>query len=86
MEAALQEHPAVAEAAVIGVPDPKWGEVGKAFLVCHHEVAEQDLREFLLGRLAKYKIPVAFEVVDALPRTGSGKLRKAELRRSAEGG
>ncbi|MDI5981617.1 acyl-CoA synthetase [Amycolatopsis magusensis] len=86
VEAALQEHPAVAEAAVIGVPHPKWGEVGKAFLVCHHEVTGPELRAFLLGRLAKYKIPVAFEVVDALPRTGSGKIRKAELRRSAEGG
>ncbi|QFU89178.1 long-chain fatty acid--CoA ligase [Amycolatopsis sp. YIM 10] len=86
VEAAIFEHPAVAEVAVIGVPDPKWGEVGKAFVVCHagHEPAGRELREFLLGRIAKYKIPVTVEVVDALPRTGSGKIRKAELRRSAE--
>ncbi|AXB42244.1 acyl-CoA synthetase [Amycolatopsis albispora] len=87
VEAAVFEHPAVAEVAVIGVPDPKWGEVGKAFVVCHagHELTERELREFLLGRLAKYKIPVSVETVEALPRTGSGKIRKAELRRSAQG-
>ncbi|MCO8269145.1 long-chain fatty acid--CoA ligase [Actinoplanes sp. TRM 88003] len=82
VEAALFEHPAVAEAAVVGVPDEKWGEVGRAFLVAAsgHEVDPVELREFLGERLARYKLPVYFDVVDDLPRTGSNKVRKAPLR------
>ncbi|WP_405084216.1 acyl-CoA synthetase [Microbispora sp. NBC_01389] len=82
VENVLFEHPAVAEAAVVGVPDQRWGEVGRAFVVprAGAAVAPGDLREFLLCRLAKYKIPVYFDIVDALPKTGSGKIRKPDLR------
>ncbi|WP_037304925.1 acyl-CoA synthetase [Amycolatopsis orientalis] len=80
VENILYEHPAVAETAVIGVPDGKWGEVGCAFVVRSGDVGDEELREFLLGRLAKYKVPVRFEFVEGLPRTASGKVRKAELR------
>ncbi|QFZ19523.1 acyl-CoA synthetase [Saccharothrix syringae] len=83
VENALAEHPAVVEAAVVGVPDPRWGEVGRAF-VRYAEgggPSREELREFLAARLAKYKVPVHVEVVGALPRTGSGKVRKSELRR-----
>ncbi|TKK89735.1 long-chain fatty acid--CoA ligase [Herbidospora galbida] len=82
VEAVLFTHPAVAEAAVVGVPDPRWGEVGRAFLVpaAGAEVTAGELTAFLRARLAKYKIPVYFDVVDALPKTGSGKIRKPELR------
>ncbi|GLX96181.1 long-chain fatty acid--CoA ligase [Herbidospora sp. NBRC 101105] len=82
VEAVLFTHPAVAEAAVVGVPDPRWGEVGRAFLVpvAGAEVSTGELTAFLRDRLAKYKIPVYFDVVDALPKTGSGKIRKPELR------
>ncbi|WP_062357277.1 acyl-CoA synthetase [Herbidospora yilanensis] len=82
VEAVLFTHPAVAEAAVVGVPDPRWGEVGRAFLVlvAGAEVSAGELTGFLRDRLAKYKIPVYFDVVDALPKTGSGKIRKLELR------
>ncbi|GAA2786847.1 long-chain fatty acid--CoA ligase [Saccharopolyspora taberi] len=82
VERAVFEHPAVAEAAVIGVADEKWGEVGKAFVVCHPgtRLTREELRSFLLPRLAKYKIPAHLAVVDELPRTGSGKITKARLR------
>jgi acyl-CoA synthetase (AMP-forming)/AMP-acid ligase II len=82
VEAVLFEHPAVAEAAVVGVPDPKWGEVGRAFVVALPGAAldAASVRDFLAPRLARYKIPVYVDVVPGLPRTGSGKVRKAELR------
>ncbi|MBP2708406.1 long-chain fatty acid--CoA ligase [Microbispora sp. RL4-1S] len=82
VEAVLFEHPGVAEAAVVGVPDQKWGEVGRAFVVPREgaAVTPGDLRDFLGPRLAKYKIPVYFDLVEGLPRTGSGKIRKPDLR------
>jgi fatty-acyl-CoA synthase len=82
VENVIFDHPAVAEAAVIGVPDEKWGEVGKAFVVCvpGATLDRDSLRDFLAPRLAKYKVPVHVEVVDGLPRTGSGKVQKAKLR------
>ncbi|WP_406690461.1 long-chain fatty acid--CoA ligase [Saccharopolyspora sp. ID03-671] len=83
VENALFEHPAVAEAAVVGVPDERWGEVGRAFVVCHTGSAPTgaELREFLRTRLARYKVPVHVDLVDSLPRTGSGKIQKSELRK-----
>ncbi|MCC5575655.1 long-chain fatty acid--CoA ligase [Microtetraspora sp. AC03309] len=85
VEGVMFEHPAVAEVAVVGVPDATWGEVGRAFVVRRpgEDVTGDELREFLLGRLAKYKIPRYFDVVDDLPRTGSGKIQKPELRHRA---
>lgn len=82
VEAAIFEHPAVAEAAVIGVPDEKWGEVGRAFVVAvpGRRIDVGELREFLGGRLARYKLPVHVDVVEELPRTGSNKVRKGPLR------
>ncbi|MFE0020866.1 long-chain fatty acid--CoA ligase [Amycolatopsis sp. NPDC059021] len=86
VENAIFEHPAVAEVAVVGVPDEKWGEVGKAYVVCRPgtRLTRDGLREFLRSRLAKYKIPVHLEVRDALPRTGSGKVRKDRLRATTQ--
>ncbi|TYB61776.1 long-chain fatty acid--CoA ligase [Nonomuraea sp. PA05] len=85
VEGVLAEHPGVAEAAVVGVPDGTWGEVGHAFVIprAGADLGGEALRGFLLGRLAKYKIPRYFEMVDELPRTGSGKIRKPELRARA---
>lgn len=81
IESALHAHPAVAEAAVIGVPHDVWGEVGRAFVVCAsgHAVEAAALDVFLRERLAKYKIPHRITFVDALPRTGVGKLDKQRL-------
>ncbi|PWK87314.1 fatty-acyl-CoA synthase [Lentzea atacamensis] len=83
VENAISDHPDVAEVAVVGVPDPRWGEVGRAFVRPRSggSLDPAGLREFLLLRLAKYKIPVHVDVVAELPRTGSGKVLKPALRR-----
>ncbi|MEN3539893.1 long-chain fatty acid--CoA ligase [Microbispora sp. ZYX-F-249] len=83
VEAAIFEHPAIAEVAVLGVPDAKWGEVGRAFVVLRPgaNVTAGELRDFLRPRLAKYKIPMYFDITDDLPKTGSGKIQKPRLRR-----
>jgi fatty-acyl-CoA synthase len=82
VEAVLLQLPDVSEAAVIGVPDEQWGEVGRAFLVAQPGVVidEQVVRRHLEHNLARFKLPKSYLVVDALPRTASGKVRKAELR------
>ncbi len=82
VERALYEHPAVVEAAVIGIPDPRWGEVPKAFVVLRSgaEITTQDLIEHCRQRLARFKVPKQVEFIDALPRNPSGKVLKRELR------
>jgi fatty-acyl-CoA synthase len=82
VEAVLGQHPSVAECGVIGVPDEKWGEVGRAFVVLRPgaDTSEQELAGYMQGKIARYKIPKSFVRVDALPRTGSGKIDKPKLR------
>jgi len=84
VEDALYQHPAVAECAVIGVPDDHWGEVGRAIVVLRdpsQPVMPEDLLEFLSTRIAKFKIPKSFIFsVAPLPRTASGKVVKKQLR------
>jgi fatty-acyl-CoA synthase len=84
IEAALLAHPGVSDAAVVGVPDDTWGEVGVAFVVrSPGSVVDADaLTDHLLDRLGKHKIPRAFEFVDGLPRTPYGKVVKDELRKA----
>jgi len=81
VESVLHAHPAVAEAALVGVPDPKWGEVGRAFIVLQAGASadEESLRAFCAPRLARYKIPKSFVFVPGLPRTGAGKIDKKLL-------
>jgi fatty-acyl-CoA synthase len=81
VENALYEHPAIAECAVIGVRDERWGEVGQAFVVVRegHTLDEDELEAFLEERLARYKRPRSYVEVDVLPRNASGKLLKKEL-------
>jgi long-chain acyl-CoA synthetase len=82
VENALYRHPAVLEAAVIGVPDERWGERVHAVVVLKpgHRVEGTQLADFCRQFIAGYKIPRSVEFVDALPKTGSGKIQKAELR------
>ncbi|OYT71949.1 MAG: long-chain fatty acid--CoA ligase [Chloracidobacterium sp. CP2_5A] len=81
VESVLHEHPSVAEAAVIGVPDAKWGEVGAAFLVLAAAASDDELTAFCRARLAGYKVPKRFIRLAALPRTGAHKIDKPALRR-----
>ncbi len=83
VEDCLYQHPAVAEVAVIGVPDDKWGETVKALVVLRagSEAAEADLIAFSRERLAHFKCPTSVDFVDSLPRTATGKLQKFKLRR-----
>jgi len=78
IEAALLQHPAVQDAAVVGVPHPKWGEVGHAFVVLRPGAAASDdeLSRHLLGRLARFKVPRRIQRIDTLPRTAYGKVQK----------
>jgi fatty-acyl-CoA synthase len=82
VESALLELPEVAEAAVIGVPDEKWGEVGLALLIPSPGVAADAdaVRTALRERLAGYKVPRHIRFVDQLPKTATGKIRKPDLR------
>jgi acyl-CoA synthetase (AMP-forming)/AMP-acid ligase II len=82
VEDCLYQHPAVAEAAVIGIPDAKWGETVKALVVLRSAdgATEAELIEHCRSRLAHFKCPTSVEVRDSLPRTATGKLQKFKLR------
>ncbi|WP_236051567.1 acyl-CoA synthetase [Nonomuraea cypriaca] len=87
VESILYGHAAVAECAVIGVPDERWGEVGKALVVLRPGAAAEagELLGHLDGRLARFKIPKYLEFVPELPKNAAGKLLKAPLRKTYGG-
>jgi fatty-acyl-CoA synthase len=82
VEAVLHAHPAVGDAAVVGVPDERWGEVGLAFVVAAG-VGEEELVAFCRERLARFKVPKSVRFVGEIPRNSMGKIQKAELRAEA---
>ena len=82
VEDAIFSHPDVAEVAVIGVPDEKWGETIKALVVKAEgsDLTEQELIDFVKGKVARFKAPTSIEFRDVLARTATGKLQKFKLR------
>lgn len=83
VENAISAHPAVAVCAVIGVPDPTWGERVHAVIVCHagRTVSFEEIREHTKSLIAGYKVPRSIEITESLPLSGAGKILKRELRK-----
>lgn len=81
IEKFIYTNEAVKEVAVIGVPDERWGEVGKAYIVVKEksELSEEAIRDFCRAGLAKYKIPKHFSFVNEIPKTDAGKINKIKL-------
>lgn len=81
VERALYDHPAVAECAVVGIPDPTWGEVGLAAVVPKPgaKTTEEELKSSVRERLARYKVPRRWVFPDELPKSGAGKILKRAL-------
>jgi fatty-acyl-CoA synthase len=88
IEHLLATHPLVAECAVLGLPDPQWGEVVAAVVVGSNPAPpagwEDELNRFLEGRIARYKLPRRWQAAQTLPRTALGKVQKAQLARLFE--
>jgi fatty-acyl-CoA synthase len=82
IEAALAAYPGLADCAVVGVPDERWGEVGHLALVpaADAQIDPDAVTTYLAARLARYKLPKFVTVLAALPRNGAGKVLKANLR------
>lgn len=79
VEALLVQHPDIKAVAVIGIPDEKWGEVGKAFIVSSHRFSIEEISDFCLKSLAKYKVPKEVEMIEVLPLNEAGKLDRKRL-------
>jgi fatty-acyl-CoA synthase len=82
LENHLMAHPAVAEAAVIAIPDERWGERPMAVVVLHEgqQASPEELRDHLSQHFAKWQLPDRFEFIEAIPRTATGKFKKTDLR------
>ena len=82
VERVILEHPAVAEVAVVGITDEKWGEVGKAYIVPKGKAlfSETDLREYCCRHLAKFKVPKVIVRLETLPKNATGKIDRKALK------
>ena len=82
IESALEHHAAVVDVAVFGIPSETWGESVHAVVVVHPgaKLSQEELLKYARAHLAGYKIPRSVEFIDEIPRTGSGKILKRELR------
>ena len=87
IEEKILTHPAIAEVAVLGVPDPVWGEIGVAVCVCRpgQRATEAEIADFLGDKIARYKMPKRFFFWEALPKSGYGKVPKRLVTRRAGG-
>ena len=81
----FNEHPAVASVAIIGVPDDRMGEVGYAYVIprLNATIDPEELRKWCREKMANYKVPRYFEIVDDVPHNAGGKVLKFELRERA---
>ncbi|PIV23076.1 MAG: AMP-dependent synthetase [Deltaproteobacteria bacterium CG_4_8_14_3_um_filter_45_9] len=82
VEKVLLTHPEILQVAIIGVPDDKWGETGKAFILPKQgaKLTREEVLQFLQGKVAKFKFPTYVEFLSELPMTSSGKIKKVELK------
>jgi fatty-acyl-CoA synthase len=82
VEQTIEKHEAVVEVAVVSTPDEQWGERPKAFVALKEgeEATEQEIIDFVKGRIARYKAPATVEFIDELPKTSTGKIQKFQLR------
>ncbi len=82
IEKVLHTHPKIFDVGIVGVPDKKWGEVGKAFIVLKpaETMGSDEVFQFLKGKVAKYKIPKYIVFIEELPKTASGKIQKFVLK------
>ena len=83
VEAVLIDHPKIEDVAIIGVPDKKWGETGKAFIVCKKgkTITKEEVTSFLNGKIARFKFPGSIKLLDSMPLTVTGKLKKSVLKK-----
>jgi acyl-CoA synthetase (AMP-forming)/AMP-acid ligase II len=81
IEEVLYRHPAVVEAAVVGLPDPIWGEQVAAFIVPRPDkaVSTEEIADYCRANLADFKCPRVIEFIDAFPKTATGKIQKNQL-------
>lgn len=82
IEKALVTHPKIQNCAIIGVPDDKWGETGKALIILRQgeTLTKEEIYEYLQGKVARYKFPSHIQFVDSFPHTESGKVKKSDLK------
>jgi len=85
IEAVLAGHPSVAEAVVLGAPDPRWGEVPRAVVALKGQATADELAAFCLQRLGKYKVPRSFSFLLELPKTAAGKIDRRRLQAEVSG-